>query len=164
MYYTKVLKLFFNFQNKYFRNIASNPCKVLNIYVMVFCNFLLIVQETPAAKRPPPLGQITCFPWCRHCSRVSSVPEHLTPLITTASADESPCQYHVSCYKRSTGNTLYTTRHQDSDAKLDTPVLLLKSSKTELGYNKTLQQHIYYSPGCNYSPVCLFNLYKTYCC
>lgn len=106
-----LLKLFFHFHNKYFRNIAPNPCKVLNIYVMVFCTFLLIVQETPAAKRPPPLGQTTCFPWCRHCSRVSSVPEHLTPLISTASADESPCQYHVSCCKRGSRKHIihYTT-------------------------------------------------------
>lgn len=59
---------------------------------------------------------------------------------------------------REAQETHYTLHSIKTDGKLDTPVLLLKSSKTELGYNKTLQQHIYYSP------VCLFNLYKTYCC
>ncbi len=60
-------------------------------------------QDTPAAKRPPPLGQLKCLPWWRHWRRLISVPEHLTPLITTLSALASPAQYHVSYT-----NTRYT--------------------------------------------------------
>ena len=72
-------------------------CVCVCVSACVCVSFVLpCVQDTPAAKRPPPLGQVRCFPWWRHWSRVSSVPEHLTPLMTTASADGSPCQYHVS--------------------------------------------------------------------
>lgn len=53
-------------------------------------------QETPAAKRPPPLGHDTWAPSCRQCARVISVPEHFTPLMTTSLALTSPCQYQVS--------------------------------------------------------------------
>ena len=60
---------------------------------------LLSEQETPAALRPPPLGQVRWSPWCRQWDRDISVPEQRTPLITTASALTSPGQYHVSCCK-----------------------------------------------------------------
>ena len=76
------------------KTVKKGTCHKQSVCLSV-C-LLPCVQDTPAAKRPPPLGQLRCFPWWRHWSRVSSVPEHLTPLMTTASADGSPCQYHVS--------------------------------------------------------------------
>lgn len=66
---------------------------------------LLSEQETPAAWRPPPLGQLRWAPWCRQWDRDISVPEQRTPLITTASALTSPGQYHVSCG----GSTVYSS-------------------------------------------------------
>lgn len=63
-------------------------------------SYSLSEQDTPAPKRPPPLGQETSAPSCRQWARDISVPEHLTPLMTTLSALTSPCQYQVSLVKR----------------------------------------------------------------
>lgn len=78
------------------------------------CQSLHSEQETPAAKRPPPLGQWTCFPWCRQCDSDISVPEQRTPLMTTSSALVSPGQYQVSCGKPREGalSTFQHDRHR----------------------------------------------------